>query len=155
MADIIGDIIKREGGLVNDKDDLGGPTFEGISKVANPGAWASGQPTQAEVRAIYEQKYLKGPGFDKITDKQLQVQLIDFGVNSGPMVAIQKLQDILHVTVDGVLGPETLAALAANQDINNLLVAARIRMIGKIVSKNPSQVKFLSGWLERSLEFLI
>ena len=154
---IIDGVLKREGAATNDPQDGGGRTEFGISEAANPKAWADGKVTPEEARAIYTQKYVNHPGFNKIEDTHLQAQLIDFGVNSGPAIAIMRLQDILKVTVDGVLGPETLEALEKAQawtDVNNLLVAARVRLIGRIVSKNPSQIKFLNGWLDRSLQFL-
>ena len=154
---IIDDVLKREGPPTNDPTDTGGRTAFGISEKANPAAWADGKVTEAEARAIYERKYVDFPGFRGVEDKHLQAQLIDFGVHSGPAIAIMNLQAILKVTVDGVLGPKTLEALQKAlpfEDVNNHLVAARIRLIGRIVSKNPSQVKFLNGWLDRSLQFL-
>jgi|ERR1035437_4052197 lysozyme family protein len=155
INDIITKEIKTEGAATNDPTDKGGPTAFGISKTANPEAWKNGAPTEAQARAIYIQKYVVGPGFDKVTDPQLQAQLVDYGVNSGPMIAIQKLQAILQVPVDGVLGATTLTAIAASTlPLNNLLVAARIRMIGKIIHKNPSQVAYIDGWLDRALQFL-
>jgi len=156
MTDVIGDVIRREGPETDDPADAGGRTKYGISEAANPDLWKDGPPTEAQSRARYEQRYIQGPGFDKIQDAQLRTQLIDFGVNSGPMVAIQKLQGILHVDVDGVLGPQTLGALAMMHadDANTALVVARVKMIGKIVTKNPTQLKFLNGWLNRSLEWL-
>ena len=156
IDDDITAIIKREGPPSNDPNDAGGRTAYGISEKANPAAWAHGAPTEAEARAIYMQKYVVTPGFDKIKDPQLQAQLIDFGVNSGPMIAIQKLQEILHVKVDGIMGPQTIVICNGmnSDDINTSLVVTRIKMIGQIVSKNPSQLKFLNGWLNRALEFL-
>ncbi len=155
IADIINNEIKIEGAPTNDPTDKGGRTAFGISEKSNPAAWANGAPTEAQARAIYLQKYVNGPGFDKIKNPQLQAQLVDFGVNSGPMIAIMKLQAILGVTPDGILGPKTLTALDARTDnVNNLLVAARVKMIGQIVVKNPSQIKYLNGWLSRALEFL-
>lgn len=156
MSDVIDNIIKREGGFVHDPADAGGRTQFGISERSNPEAWADGKVTEDEAREIYINKYVKGPGFDKIADKQLQAQLIDLGVNSGPAIAVMRLQEILQVTVDGILGPETLGALVKlhPEDVNTHLVIARVKMIGKIVSKNPSQLKFLSGWLDRALQFL-
>jgi lysozyme family protein len=153
---IINDVIRREGAATNDPADNGGRTEFGISEKANPEAWKDNKVTEAEAREIYLKKYVTGPGFDKITDKLLQAQLVDYGVNSGPYLAVMKLQEILHVDVDGVLGPQTLAAIQGitPSELNNLLVSARIKMIGKIVSKNPSQLKFLNGWLNRALEFI-
>lgn len=153
---IIDDILKREGPLTNDPTDAGGRTEFGISEHSNPAAWADGKVTEEEARVIYQRKYVDFPKFNLISDKQLREQLIDFGVTSGPMVAIQKLQTILHVDVDGVIGTQTLAALTTihPEDVNNALVAARIKMIGQIVSKNPSQLKFLNGWLNRAVEWL-
>ena len=158
IKDVIGDVIKREGGsqVTNDPADGGGRTQYGISERANPKAWADGKVTEDDARAIYEAKYVKGPHFDLVQDDQLRAQLVDFGVNSGPGIAIQKLQEILRVDADGALGPQTLTALQQHRadDINNQLVAARIRMICRVVQKNPSQLKFLSGWASRSLDFL-
>jgi len=162
VKDVIDQVIAREvdpsdrSKISNDPADKGGRTAYGISEKANPDLWKDGPPTEAQSRERYEQRYIRYPGFDKITDKQLQSQLIDFGVNSGPGIAVKKLQEILQVEVDGVLGPETLGALEKchPEDINNLLVGARVRMIGKIVSKNPSQLKWLNGWLARAVEWL-
>lgn len=153
---IIDAVIKREGNPTNDPTDRGGRTAFGISEAANPSAWADNKVTEAEAREIYERKYVKGPGFDKIADPQLRAHLVDFGVNSGPQLAIMKLQEILHADVDGILGPQSLAAIRSvmPEDLNNALVATRIKMIGKIVQKNPSQLRFLGGWLNRALEFL-
>lgn len=156
MADPIDNVLKKEGGLSSNPADTGGNTFEGISQRWNPDLWKNGPPSDAAVRARYEAQYVKSPGFDQIPDKQLQAQLIDFGVNSGPAVAIQKLQRIVGVTEDGVLGPGTLAAMGKlhPEEVNNLVVAERVRLIGRIVSKNPSQLTFLNGWLDRALQFL-
>jgi lysozyme family protein len=156
VADTVGDVIKREGPDTNDSLDKGGRTSHGISEKANPEAWKDGKVTEAEARAIYEAKYVKAPHFDTVPDAHLRSHLIDFGVVSGPMIAIQKLQDILHVKADGILGPVTLDALS-QQDavkVNNQLVAARVRLIGRIVSRTVNQVRFLNGWLDRALQFL-
>lgn len=155
--DVIGDIIRREGGFVHDPNDKGGRTQYGISERSNPEAWKDGKVTEAEAREIYERKYLKGPGFDKVKDLQLRSQLVDFGVNSGPMIAIMKLQEILGVSVDGVIGPQTLGALELihSEDVNTALAISRLKMIARIVQKNPSQLKFLVGWVSRCCEFLV
>ena len=153
---IISDVILREGAPTNDPVDSGGRTAYGISEKSNPQAWADGKVTEEEAREIYLRKYVVGPGFDKISDPQLQTQLVDFGVTSGPQLAIMKLQECVGAEIDGILGPKTLNLIEGIYcpDVNNRLVAARVRMIGKIVVKNPTQLKFLNGWLNRALEFL-
>lgn len=156
--DPIDTVLKNEGSAVtNDPKDGGGRTQFGISEKFNPVAWADGKVTEAEARAIYEAKYVKSVGFDKIPDIQLRTQCIDTGVLSGPAIAIQKLQGILKVPVDGILGPGTLQALAMrdSKEVNNLLVAERVRMICKIVAKNPTQLGYLVGWADRALQFII
>lgn len=155
--DPIDDILRREGEReTNDPLDPGGRTKWGISERSNPEAWVDGRVTEAEARAIYERKYIVAPGFNRIEDILLRNQLIDYGVNSGPMIAIMKLQGIVGATVDGVLGPETLGKLALFpvDRVRVLLVGERIKMLGRIVAKNPSQLKWLNGWINRSLEFL-
>lgn len=158
ISEIITGVIKREGPATSDPVDHGGRTSLGISEAANPAAWADGVVTTDEAQAIYLQKYVIGPHFDQITDDWLKAQLIDFGVTSGPALAIVKLQTILELKPDGVLGPITLAAANAMRGspiwLSNRLVAARVQMIGRLVAKNPTQVKFLNGWLNRALEFL-
>ena len=153
---IISDILKREGGYSNDPHDTGGRTNFGIAEASNPEAWADGIVTEAEARAIYRKKYVEEPGFHHIHDAHLMAQCVDFGVNSGPAVAIKKLQDILGVEPDGVIGNATLTALsnADARHVNNQLVVARVKMIGKIVVKTPSQLRFLNGWLNRALDWL-
>lgn len=161
MGEIINQVIKREGGSkVTDKpNDPGGRTQYGISERANPEAWKDGKVTEAEARDIYFNKYIKGPGFDKIPASHGRVQnlLIDYGVNSGPGMAIQKLQEVLGVDVDGQFGPATLKALleADQVKINNALVAARVRMICRVVQKRPQQLSDLYGLVNRALEFLV
>jgi lysozyme family protein len=153
---IIDDILRREGGAVDHPADKGGRTNFGIAERSHPEAWADGKVTEDEARAIYLKKYVVGPGFDRVADPLLMAHLVDFGVNSGPSIAIQKLQSILGVKVDGVLGPKTLDALSARdaREVNNLLVGERIKMIGRIVLKDRSQLAFLNGWLNRCCEFL-
>lgn len=160
MTDIIDDILKREGGskATNDPTDKGGRTQFGISEKAFPEAWADGKVTEQEAREIYLNKFVIGPGFSRIPASHSKVQaiLIDWGVNSGPTIAIQNLQRLLVVPTDGVFGPGTLAALVAADPslLAAKLVRARILMIARVVQKNPSQVKFLGGWLDRALSFI-
>ena len=157
--DIVDDIMEREDrtgtGVVT--VDAGGLTQYGIAKKYNPEAWADGKVTEEEAREIYERKYVNAPGFNQIRDGALRAQLVDYGVNSGPMVAIMKLQAIVGASVDGVLGPQTLGLLALldARAVSLELVKTRVKMIGRLVVANPKlNLQFLNGWLNRALEFL-
>lgn len=156
--DLIDEIIEREGGdkETNDPNDRGGRTRFGISERANPDLWADSNVTYDEAYKRFEQRYLTGPGFDKIEDAKLRAVLVDFGVTSGPTLAIQKLQGILKVDADGILGPKTLAALATWEPrrLVNKVALERVRMAGRVVKRDPSQLKWINGWLDRFSSFI-
>lgn len=162
MGDIIDDVIRREdatgtGAITNSPADKGGRTQWGISERANPDAWKDGTVTYQEARDIYHKKYVVGPGFDRISNEKLRDVMVDFGVTSGPAMAIQKLQSVLHVAVDGVLGPKTLAAIEAYpepQRLVNKIAIERIKMAGRIVKRDPTQLQWINGWLDRFSSFI-
>ena len=162
---IIDAIIDREGGYVDHAADRGGPTNFGIT-MAKLREWRNDPNLTAndvrmmrrgEAALIYHSDYIKKPGFDLITHDVLRQQVIDFGVNSGPGTAARKLQKVLGVTQDGNLGPVSMAAIRrmGAAKANNLLMAERIKFMGKIVSTDHSQAAFINGWLNRALEFMI
>ena len=172
MSDLIKDIIRREtggdpdGGYTNDPDDPGGRTQFGISERAHPEAWADDKVTLDEATGIYDKKYIDQPDFDLIKNIHLQHQLVDMGVPSGPQTAIRTLQQLVGVTVDGVIGPKTLAAIERYPAgllfgypvpgivLLNLAVRdARILLYIGIVKRNVRKLKFLLGWVKRALEF--
>lgn len=148
--------IKREGGLSDDPVDKGGLTYKGISSKANPDLFKDGLPSDEQVHKRYEDRYIVGPGFDKLVNPQIQSLMVDWGVNSGPSIAITALQQILGLKQDGILGSKSLSAVNAADPAKVIprLVAERVKMIGRIISKNPSQVKYINGWLARALEWL-
>lgn len=153
--DLIDKIIEREGKstFTNDPLDKGGRTQYGISEKSNPEAWVDGRVDYAEARRIYARKYLSP--FTGLESYPFYEHLVDFGVTSGPVLVVSKLQEIVGAAVDGRLGPETLDKVSkfkGHLDVE--IVKSRIKMIGRIVTKDPSQLKYLNGWLNRTLEFL-
>src|SRR3990167_315149 len=156
---IISGVIEREGVETNDPSDKGRRTKFGISEKSNPEAWKDGDVSEEEAREIYTRKYVVWPKFNLIplSHSALQAQLIDFGVNSGPFIAIQKLQTILGVEADGIIGPNTLKAIEEENPfiLNNKLVKERVLMNCRIVKKDPSQLKYLVGWVNRAFEFFM
>jgi lysozyme family protein len=163
MGDFIDDIIVREGGdrETNDPADPGGRTKYGISERGNPDLWKDGPPTYAKARARYIERYVMP--FNGIKDHSLLVQLVDWGVTSGPKAVVQILQQLVGAKVDGVLGPKTVekvenypggmlwgyqvpGPLRLNLAINQ----ARAIHYASITKARPTSLRFILGWLNRT-----
>lgn len=169
MPDAIDELIEREGGFNDDPLDHGGPTKYGITQV-RLSAWrghaVSVQDVKdlspVEARTIYVQEYLKGPGIDKIPSPIIRDYMLDVAVLSGPETAIMLLQHCLvdeheiGIVIDGVLGPKTLAALWGFDPEKFLikLVAKRVIALVDLVQHDPPQLKWLEGWVRRTLRWL-
>ncbi len=155
-------MIVNEGGykLHHVKGDTGGQTYAGIARNANP-RWAgwkyidSGNiPPSSMVREFYRDNYwipIKG---DEITDQSVAESLFDFGVNAGPKVARKLAQVAVRVTPDGAFGPITMRAINSIDPEKFVLrfSMAKVARYRDIVNKNRSQIKFLLGWLNRTLK---
>lgn len=163
IDDLITALIEREGGFVNNPNDAGGATCWGITfqtlhdwRRAPVGIEDVRGLTQEEAAQIYRALYYTKGGFDRIPDPDLQEFLFDTAVNSGLGRAAMCLQAALHVQADGVVGPQTLAALAANTNpkaLYHAAVAARALFLLRIVGGNPSQAVFAEGWANRVQAF--
>lgn len=107
-----------EGGYSNRVTDKGGPTKYGITHktlaahrgVASVGADQVKRMRLEEAEDIYRQSYWKQSGGD-LLPVGLDYAAFDFGVNSGPATAVKKLQDVLGIEQDGVVGVFTLRAV--------------------------------------------
>jgi len=122
-------VIEREGGnrVTDDKDDMGGLTKFGISKNAYPNLDIANL-TEAEAAAIYKRDY-----WDKINADQLPVNIreaaFDAAVNHGVNTAKRLLSE-------------------AGNDLQKFL-ELRANLYQQIVDNNPTQAKFLNGWMKR------
>lgn len=158
---VIDDILTREGWpqFTDQDNDRGGPSRGGITIPVL--ARHRGQPVtvddlramkETEARAIYEQKFIKEPGFDAIQDEKLREYAIDTAVTSGAPRATRYLQYVLGLKQDAVLGPITRGAIQAADPKETLLrlIARRCRMIAADVQNNPKQIVYLEGWVNRA-----
>ena len=119
--EIVGGILQREGGWRDAKTRPDGnvdpPTNRGITLPTLQAYYkqyvdASVVVTDANLRElstdlatrIYTSMFVDAPGFTpaNIPFEPLRVQLIDFGVNSGPARAVRWLQRVLRVPATGV-----------------------------------------------------
>lgn len=163
-------MIKNEGfpGYVNDPSDHGGETCAGIARKFWRG-WRGWQIVD---------EYKNKPGFPKnlrdatglfsaVQDfyktnfwtpameqmpQEVATWLFDKSVNMGSGQAKKLLQRALGVTDDGQLGIITMTAIK-NSDPVELVEKCREQaraFYRGLVDKNPSQAKFLSGWLARA-----
>ncbi len=128
IDEIATEIVRREGGYVNDADDPGGATKYGVTihtmRRLGLDLTGDGKVTTADVKAltvnqaidIFKKHYFYGPKIDQLP-KALQASVFDMQVNSGSR-AIKLLQELLimfgeDVVTDGILGPQTLASTHA------------------------------------------
>ena len=160
---IIDKVLEREGGFVNDPADRGGATKYGITldTLADHRDAAVGEEdvrrlTEEEARAIYCADYIEAPGFDGISDADLQALAVDAGVNHGTHRAKRWLQRAAGVKVDGIVGPVTLEAVNQGDALPVYMELLRIRaeFYGEIITNDPSQARFAHGWMRRLGEFL-
>lgn len=151
-------VLVREGGYVNDKADRGGATNKGITqKVYDAWRRSHALPIRsvadiedAEVAAIYLTQYWNPAQCGKLPEA-LGIVHFDAAVNHGVRRAIKFLQLAVGASDDGVIGKETMRLLAANDEeaTINAYLDRRLDFYEDIVEKDPTQVRFISGWKNR------
>lgn len=162
--------LSHEGGYVNHPADKGGPTKFGVSSVTLGEVRGLGRPATAdevkaltldEAHAIYRLRYWEAPHIDLIRDDRIACKVFDMAVNAGPMQAVKLLQraidhaappGVAHVADDGVLGPKTLASLAACDPdvVLGAYCSEQASFYLTLIERDPTQAAFRSGWLARA-----
>lgn len=156
-------ILKWEGGFVNDPADLGGATNMGVTI----GAWKScgydkdgdGDIDVDDLRLLTREdvvnRVLKPHYWDRWKADDIKSQsvaniLVDWVWASGAH-GIKIPQRLLGVSVDGIVGPKTLAAVNARnpRELFDMIKIARFDFIEDICRKRPTNNKFKRGWMNR------
>ena len=156
-------ILKWEGGFVNDPADLGGATNMGVTI----GAWKScgydkdgdGDIDVDDLRLLTREdvvnRVLKPHYWDRWKADDIKSQsvaniLVDWVWASGAH-GIKIPQRLLGVSVDGIVGPKTLAAVNARnpRELFDMIKLARFDFIEDICRKRPANNKFKRGWMNR------
>lgn len=156
-------ILKWEGGFVNDPADLGGATNMGVTI----GAWKScgydkdgdGDIDVDDLRLLTREdvvnRVLKPHYWDRWKADDIKSQsvaniLVDWVWASGAH-GIKIPQRLLGVSVDGIVGPKTLAAVNARnpRELFDMIKIARFDFIEDICRKCPANNKFKRGWMNR------
>jgi len=110
-------VLKHEGGFVNHPKDPGGMTNLGVTRT-NWELYLDHDVTEADMRALTPEMvkpFYKKNYWDRIRGDELpsgvDYAAYDLAVNSGTSRAAKYLQQIAGVTVDGVIGPQSLKAI--------------------------------------------
>ncbi|MFW2541631.1 holin-associated N-acetylmuramidase [Primorskyibacter sp. 2E107] len=175
------EIVAREGGYVNDPDDPGGATKYGVTihtmRRLGLDLDGDGGVTAEDVKRlsreqaveIFLQHYFLRPRIAELP-APLHVTVFDMYVNAGAN-AVKILQRLLidmdePVSVDGVIGPRTIAATAracakAPSHIVDAYGIARRNYYFGIADRRPASRKYArtraggkGGWIKRAEEFI-
>lgn len=172
--EIIDNILRREGStFTNDPADRGGATKYGITQrtwdayCARTGrpSYGVAQLTEHDARQFYWMEFVAP--LSAIENDDLRELVIDSAVQHGATRAIRWLQQAAGATVDGVLGPKTLAlvndasdALASGawqRHLYTTYLRLRLKFYAQIATDQmpaDPDAKFLRGWIERLSEFI-
>lgn len=156
-------ILKWEGGFVNDPDDAGGATNMGVTistwKSVGYDKDGDGDIDVDDLRLLTKDdvinKVLK-PHYwdrwkaDKIESQSVANIVVDWVWASGKH-GITRVQKILGVTVDGIVGEKTLKAVNERDPMQLYFEIKndRIRFIDEICKDRPANEKFRKGWMNR------
>ena len=152
--EIIEQVIKHEGGLVDDPNDSGGETNFGISKRAYPDEDIK-ELTVERAKELYKRDYWDRFKCGQLPDRIRHIYF-DMCVNMGGGRATKILQEACNsknsnkIDVDGGIGKNTIKASANLEDFR--LRAYRVMFYAELVMKKPDQIKFWVGWFKRSCE---
>lgn len=162
-------ILKWEGGLSRDKTDTASkypcPTpLKGVggyhtNKGVTYAAWVSAFGKDKDLRFlnmndedwefIMKKKYWDIWKADEIKDQKVANTLVDWIWGSGAW-GIKIPQEMLGLKADGVVGAKTLEAInKQGADFLLKLYERRKQFLYGIARRNPSQHRFLKGWLNR------
>lgn len=145
-------------GIVKNLMDGGGRTRYGIAEFKHtnlPVDFYTCSPNIALPKAetVYTNEYWNRFCGDQILDDGVASCLLSFSINDGTGREIMLLQQVLGFNSrDGIMGPVTLVA---TNKMNPTTLAAQLRQeqaqfYQMLVAKQPTDERFLQGWLNRA-----
>jgi lysozyme family protein len=147
-------LLKHEGGFVDHKDDPGGATRFGITEAVAREVGYRGDMRDLPIALaarIYRERY-----WDAVKAEQLPAAVryvvFDAAVNSGVTQAARWLQRAVGVRDDGVIGPQTLAAVAQHQP--DVLVRRFLSQRLRFMSGLANWPAFGRGWARRIADLM-
>jgi lysozyme family protein len=167
FEDALAYTFKNEGGFNNIPEDHGGATKYGIT-IGDLARWRRQPVSVADVKAltvdeakqIYKAWYWDVNDLDQI-DKTEAIAIFDIGVVCGVTTSAKLAQATCCqigevIAVDGHVGQRTIAALnkVHLSDFIHTFAGRVETRFRTIVANNPSQAKFLRGWVNRARRLL-
>ena len=140
---------RRACGYTNDPTDNGGETKFGVSKSANPDLDIANLDWEGAKRVYYKRYWLSGDC--QLMPSRLAALHFDGCVNHGVGREAKFLQSSVGAIADGDIGPATISKV---QQLDELVIckdvcSKRESYYQGIVASNPSQGKYINGWLRR------
>lgn len=148
-------------GIANDPADRGGATMVGVTiatyrdyckrmRLPTPSASSLSKLSYSEWLDILKTMSWNRWNADMILDQRVAEILVDWVWTSGNY-GITIPQKTLGVKADGIVGPETLAAVNSRDPaaLFELMKCERIAYIDRICASRPANLRFRSGWLRR------
>lgn len=166
-------ILKHESGYSKVSNDRGGETYRGISRKYFPkwhgwkivdqnkplkyGQIINNSELENDILEFYYDNFYQPMKIDRIENILISGHLLCHGVNAGIKTSVKLLQKAINIacniqiSVDGIIGNTTLKYVNSDKqhDIAKAFIEQRNQYYRNLVSKNPSQRKFLNGWLNR------
>lgn len=150
-------LIGHEGGYSTDRRDpgnwTGGRVGVGTLKGTKFGLAANTYPnldiknlTLAQAKEIYKKDWWDKLGADGM-HSAIVFQLWDFAINAGKSRAIKELQQAVGVPADGIIGPQTLAAVNAH-DLNDVILSLTAERL-KFYTSLSTFKTYGKGWINR------
>jgi lysozyme family protein len=160
-------ILQAEGGIVNNKSDLGGLTNKGITWNTwqayfgnTKDRFLAMQP--ADWNKIFKVEYWDKCLADSINSQRIANTIVDWAYSSGIHFPEKDTQEVInhifqtHIAEDGCFGPATIQTLNSVDEpsLYDALIARRRLFYTNIVEEahernDYSQDKFLEGWMNR------
>ena len=146
-------ILHHEGGYVNHPKDPGGETNLGVTKRVyqeHGGTKDMKDLLVEDVAPIYKKGYWDKMKGDDLPSG-LDLCVFDFGVNAGPGRAAKFLQQMIGTTVDGGIGPNTLAKVEeyVRENGEHETVKKYQEMRQKYYEQLSTFATFGKGWTRR------
>jgi len=165
MADykiIVPQLLKEEGGYVNDPQDSGGETQKGITYFTWKTVFGDTHDrfiamSSDDWSVIFKKLYWDVMFGDDIQSQRIANMIVDWVFNSGKFYPEAGVQDILihsfgsHLVEDGNFGAQTVSAInTVNEEtLYQDIIQKRLDFFDKCVASHPTNAKFLQGWKNR------